>query len=70
MAASSASNASATARPLASAWTGPRGDKCVPAGFQLDGAALRLWALAAGCALTVVLYLGMVWIAPKVGLTL
>ena len=36
--------------PLASAWTGPRGDKCVPAGFQLDGAALRLWALAAGCA--------------------
>lgn len=27
-------------------------------------------ALAAGCALTVVLYLAMVWIAPKVGLTL
>jgi len=27
-------------------------------------------ALAAGCALTVGLYLAMVWIAPKVGLTL
>ena len=27
-------------------------------------------ALAAGCALTVVLYLAMVWAAPKVGLTL
>lgn len=27
-------------------------------------------ALAAGCALTVALYLAMVWIAPKAGLTL
>ena len=27
-------------------------------------------ALAAGCALTIVLYLAMVWVAPKVGLTL
>ena len=27
-------------------------------------------ALAAGCALTVALYLAMIWIAPKVGLTL
>ncbi|WP_332656992.1 DUF3147 family protein [Brevundimonas sp.] len=27
-------------------------------------------ALAAGCALTVVLYLAMVWAAPRVGLTL
>lgn len=27
-------------------------------------------ALAAGCVLTVALYLAMVWIAPKVGLTL
>ena len=27
-------------------------------------------ALAAGCALTVVLYLAMVWVAPKFGLTL
>ncbi|MDN5920716.1 MAG: hypothetical protein L0I76_37380 [Pseudonocardia sp.] len=36
--------------PLARAWTGPHGAKCVPADFQLDGATLRLWALAAGCA--------------------
>ena len=27
-------------------------------------------ALAAGCALTVILYLAMVWVAPKFGLTL
>jgi hypothetical protein len=32
---------------LAVAWTGT-GRKAVPAGWQLDGAALRLWALAAG----------------------
>lgn len=36
--------------PLARAWTGPHGAKRVPADFQLDGATLRLWALAAGCA--------------------
>ncbi|MDQ4117341.1 MAG: hypothetical protein M3235_10335, partial [Actinomycetota bacterium] len=33
---------------LARAWTCPAGAKRVPDGFQLDGAALRLWALAAG----------------------
>lgn len=34
--------------PLARAWTGPDGGKRVPTDFQLDGATLRLWALAAG----------------------
>lgn len=33
---------------LARAWTCPAGAKRIPAGFQLDGAVLRLWALAAG----------------------
>ncbi len=33
---------------LARTWTCPAGRKRVPAGFQLDGAVLRLWALAAG----------------------
>jgi hypothetical protein len=33
--------------PLAAAWTAGTG-KAVPAGLTLDGAALRLWALAAG----------------------
>ena len=33
---------------LAGAWTCPAGAKRIPAGFQLDGAVLRLWALAAG----------------------
>jgi hypothetical protein len=33
--------------PLAAAWTAGAA-KTVPAGWQLDGAALRLWALAAG----------------------
>ena len=32
---------------LAAAWTAD-GEKAVPRGWQLDGAALRLWALAAG----------------------
>ncbi|MEU6696227.1 hypothetical protein [Pseudonocardia sp. NPDC046786] len=35
--------------PLARLWC-PDGRKQVPAGFQLDGAALRLWVLAAGVA--------------------
>ena len=34
--------------PLAGAWTCAQGVKRVPADFQLDGATLRLWALAAG----------------------
>lgn len=33
---------------LAREWTCPAGAKRVPPGFQLDGAVLRLWALAAG----------------------
>jgi hypothetical protein len=33
---------------LAALWTDGT-DKAVPAGWQLDGAALRLWALSAGC---------------------
>lgn len=33
---------------LARAWTCPAGAKRIPPGFQLDGAVLRLWALAAG----------------------
>ena len=34
--------------PLARTWCTPDGHKRVPPDFQLDGAALRLWALAAG----------------------
>ncbi|MBP2364410.1 hypothetical protein JOF36_000106 [Pseudonocardia parietis] len=34
--------------PLARTWCTPDGRKRVPPDFQLDGAALRLWALAAG----------------------
>ncbi|MBC3194145.1 hypothetical protein H7X46_24125 [Pseudonocardia sp. C8] len=34
--------------PLARAWCTPDGRKQVPPDFQLDGSALRLWALAAG----------------------
>ena len=34
--------------PLARGWLAPDAAKQVPAGFQLDGATLRLWALAAG----------------------
>ena len=34
--------------PLASAWTTGAGRKTVPAGVTLDGARLRLWALADG----------------------
>lgn len=33
---------------LARSWTCPAGAKRIPAGFQLDGGVLRLWALAAG----------------------
>jgi hypothetical protein len=33
---------------LAHAWTDARRVKTIPAGFQLDGASLRLWVLAAG----------------------
>ncbi|MCG8919856.1 hypothetical protein L6E12_29210 [Actinokineospora sp. PR83] len=34
--------------PLASAWTDPAGGKAVPDCFLPDGAALRMWVLAAG----------------------
>lgn len=36
--------------PLARLWCASDGTKRVPPGFQLDGATLRLWALAAGVA--------------------
>ncbi|MFP5069029.1 hypothetical protein ACLFMI_05110 [Pseudonocardia nantongensis] len=36
--------------PLARSWCTGNGHKQVPSGFQLDGAALRLWVLAAGVA--------------------